>query len=254
MEKNILITGAGTGIGKAIAVNLAKNRPDATLILTGRNLEKLKDTHELIGKNHKVFGLDVTKLESIQALKQNLVKENIKLSGLVLNAGIGGENHYGEHDRWDEIIATNLTGPYLLTQELIPLMKEDQNSFKNIVMISSILGRIGVPKYAAYCSSKAGLLGLMRSLAAEHASDKILVNAICPGWVDTEMSRQGIEAISQGTGLSIKESFDLVMGPVPLKKMAQPDEIAEVVQFLVSARQTSITGQTFDINNGALMP
>lgn len=255
MQNSILITGAGTGIGQAIALKIAEHQPETCLILTGRNAATLNETLERLGSTkHKVIPMDITNVESIQALRKNLEKDQTTLSGMILNAGIGGENTYGPQDRWDEIIATNLTGPYVLAQELLPLMKANQSSFKSIIFLSSILGRIGVPHYSAYCASKAGVLGLMRSMAVEHASNKILVNAICPGWVDTEMSRLGIEGIAKGMGLSINETLENQMSYVPLKKMAQPEEVAELVQFLVSKKQTSITGQAFDINNGALMP
>ena len=193
-ESAILITGAGSGIGKAIAQTLSQKNPNTPLILTGRNLKKLNETLSTLSSQtlHQVYSLDITEKASLKNLKAHLVKNQISLNGLILNAGIGGENEYGEHDRWDEIIATNLTGPYTLVQELLPIMRTDTTHFKSIVFISSILARLGVPKYNAYCASKAGLLGLMRSLAAELANDKILVNAICPGWVDTEMSTQGI--------------------------------------------------------------
>jgi NAD(P)-dependent dehydrogenase (short-subunit alcohol dehydrogenase family) len=256
IQSSVLITGAGSGIGRAIALSLANKNPDIALILTGRNTQNLQETINLlpsVGK-HRVLPLDITNAASVKELKGFLVDQQITLNSLVLNAGIGGENQYGENDRWDEIIATNLTGPYQLTQELLPLLKSDKNDFKNIVFVSSILARLGVPKYSAYCSSKAGVLGLMRSLSAELASEKILVNAICPGWVDTEMSTRGIQDIAKGCGASVEDITKAVLSGIPLGKMSEPKEIGELVNFLVSGFQTSITGQTFDINNGALMP
>jgi NAD(P)-dependent dehydrogenase (short-subunit alcohol dehydrogenase family) len=251
IQSSVLITGAGSGIGRAIALNLANNNPEIALLLTGRNTQNLQETINLlpsVGK-HRALALDITSPASIKELKGFLVDQQITLSSLILNAGIGGEN-----DRWGEIIATNLTGPYRLTQELLPLIKADKNDFKNIVFVSSILARLGVPKYSAYCSSKAGVLGLMRSLASELAAEKVLVNAICPGWVDTDMSTRGIQDIAKGCGASVEDITKAVMSVVPLAKMSAPNEIAELINFLVGGFQTSITGQTFDINNGALMP
>lgn len=256
ITSSVLITGAGSGIGRAIALNLAQKHPELSLILTGRNTTNLQATLNLLPSvtNHRILALDITSETSIKELKGYLADQQITLSSLVLNAGLGGENEYGPSDRWDEIIATNLTGPYRLTQELLPLMKADKADFKNIVFVSSILARLGVPKYSAYCSSKAGLLGLMRSLSAELASEKILVNAICPGWVDTDMSTRGISDIASATGMNEEAVTKMVLSSVPLAKMSAPNEIAELINFLVSGFQTSITGQTFDINNGALMP
>ena len=116
------------------------------------------------------------------------------------------------------------------------------------------MARLGVPGYSAYCASKAGLLGLNRSLAIELAQDKILVNALCPGWVDTEMAQEGLQAFSEVLNISKEKAFEQAMNDVPLRKMSEPDEIAQFTSFLISDAQTSITGQTLDINNGAMMP
>lgn len=256
MKSSILITGAGSGIGRAIAINISKKNMNDQVVLVGRNSQNLKDTLNLMSNSskHLVHPLDVTSKDSIKLLKEYLVSNQATLKGMVLNAGIGGENIYGDHDRWDQIIATNLTGPYLVVQELLPLMLQDSNEYKNIVFISSILARLGVPKYTAYCSSKAGLLGLMRSLAVEYAKDKILVNAICPGWVDTEMALDGLKGIANSVGRDLHHVKVEQMEMVPLKKMSTPDEIGELASFLLTGSQNSITGQSFDINNGALMP
>ena len=120
-------------------------------------------------------------------------------------------------------------------------------------MTSSVLARIGVPAHTAYSASKAGLLGLMRSLAAELANDRILVNAICPSYVDTEMARQLFEAMGNAQGISAEAAYERAMAEVPLGKMSMPMEIARLAGFLMSEEETSITGQAIDINNGVLM-
>lgn len=252
----ILITGAGSGIGRGIAQVLAQRNKHSTLILAGRTSSSLEETRKLLpsAENHHVLLLDLTKNTSIKEMKEYLVNHQMTLESMVLNAGIGGENEYGSHDRWDDIIATNLTGPYQLTQELMPLLKASTSEYKSIVFVSSILARLGVPKYSAYCASKSGLLGLMRSLAAEHASDKVLINAICPGWVETEMSVRGFRDIADANKISVEKAKQGQMSMVPLGKMSSPSEVAELVHFLISGIQTSITGQTIDINNGAVMP
>ena len=117
-------------------------------------------------------------------------------------------------------------------------------------MTSSILARIGVPGYTAYCASKAGLLGLVRSLAAELAPRRIQVNAVCPGWVDTDMAWQGL---STWPGLTAEEAWAIAVQEVPLRRMGRPEEIAATVAWLASDDALGVTGQAIDHNNGAWM-
>jgi NAD(P)-dependent dehydrogenase (short-subunit alcohol dehydrogenase family) len=252
MSKFILVTGAGTGIGRSIAETLS-NQGHA-LILCGRNLNRLEETKTTLKNpsNHSTHSCDIRKVGDVQSI---LKKHNVKsLYGLVANAGIAGENTYGENDRWREIIDTNLTGTYQTVQECLPYLKKDDAPFKKIVILSSILARLGVPGYSAYCASKAGLLGLTRSFAAELSSEKILVNALCPGWVNTDMAHEGIEGFADALKITKEQAYQEAMKQVPLGKMSEPEEIAQFVGYLLSEQQTSFTGQTIDINNGALMP
>jgi Dehydrogenases with different specificities (related to short-chain alcohol dehydrogenases) len=162
--------------------------------------------------------------------------------------------HLRRNDRWRHLIDTNLTGTYQTVQECLPYLKKDDAPFKKIVILSSILARLGVPGYSAYCASKAGLLGLTRSFAAELSSEKILVNALCPGWVNTDMAQEGIEGFADALKITKEQAYQEAMKQVPLGKMSEPEEIAQFVGYLLSEHQTSLTGQTIDINNGALMP
>jgi NAD(P)-dependent dehydrogenase (short-subunit alcohol dehydrogenase family) len=245
---NYLITGAGSGIGRAIAISIAMN--GNTCFLLGRNEKNLKDTLALLpANNHQIFLADISDAHAMQQLLQS--QKEVVLDGIVANAGVGGENSFGENDRWNEIINTNLTGTYLTVQHFLPALKRSKNIYKQIVITSSVLARLGVANYSAYCASKAGLLGLMRSWAVEYAPDNILVNAICPGWVNTEMAQNGLQGIADGIGISKNDFFDIAMQSVPLKKMSEPEEIGELVSYLV--RQSSITGQTIDINAGSVM-
>jgi 3-oxoacyl-[acyl-carrier protein] reductase len=247
---HIVITGAGSGIGRSIAETLAER--GYSLILLGRNLKNLESTKSLLKNSvqHQCHTCDIRSSEAIRKALENVPS----LYGLIANAGIGGENQYGEQDRWREIMDTNLTGTYQTIQECIPLIKKDPAPFKKIIIISSILARLGVPGYSAYCASKAGLLGLTRSLATEFSGDGILVNALCPGWVNTEMAQEGLQGFANALNVSKDEAYKEAMKQVPLGKMSQPEEVAKLVAFLISEEQTSFTGQTLDINNGALMP
>lgn len=252
MTKRILITGAGSGIGQATAKALAEE--GYSLIMLGRNMAALGETLKILKNpgSHQCFACDIRRPEKI---REALVKSGAEtLYAVIANAGVGGENRYGNGNRWQEIIDTNLSGSYYTVQECLPYLKKLRDGYTRIVFISSILARLGIPGYSAYCSSKAGLLGLMRSLAAELAQDRILVNAICPGWVDTDMARQGIQAFAEALSITKEEAYKKAMAPVPMGKMSEPSEIASLAAFLLSGNQNSITGQTFDINNGALMP
>ena len=251
MNQNVIITGAGSGIGKATARHLAKM--GFTLILLGRNQEKLEDTQRnLENKNqHSCFSCDIREANQI---RNTLHESGIKsLYAVVINAGIGGENVYGTKDRWQEIIDINLTGSYNTAQECLPYLKKDNNFFKKILFMSSILARLGVAGYSAYCASKAGIHGLMRSLATELCEENILVNALCPGWVNTDMAHQGLEGMAQAMKISKEEAYKVAMSQIPLGKMSEPEEISQLVGFMLSEAQNSITGQIIDINNGALM-
>ena len=252
VTKTVLVTGAGSGIGRAISRCLSKN--GYSLILLGRKQDNLETTRNSLEcpDQHQCISCDIRLPKDItKALEKSKINS---LYALVANAGIGGENSYSSDDRWNEIIDTNLTGTYNTIQECLPYLKRSKAPFKKIVILASILARLGVPGYSAYCASKAGLLGLNRSLAAELAQEKILVNALCPGWVDTKMAHEGLQAFSEALKISKEKAFEQAMTDVPLGKMSQPDEIAQFTAFLISDAQTSITGQTLDINNGAMMP
>jgi NAD(P)-dependent dehydrogenase (short-subunit alcohol dehydrogenase family) len=138
---------------------------------------------------------------------QNFKTTTLALDGVFANAGVGGENQYGISDRWDEIISINLTGTYVTIQELLPFIKKSNSDFKHIVITSSCLARFGVPNYTAYCTAKTGLLGLTKSLALELAPSKILVNAICPGWVETEMAKAGIQKLADRSGVAYEREL-----------------------------------------------
>jgi len=247
MTNTYIISGAGSGIGQAIAQKLAQD--GNTCILLGRDELKLQQTlQSLPTGNHSLLIVDIRDQKSLARAFEQL--GNTAVNGLVANSGIGGENYWGDDDRWADIINTNLTGTYNFVNTFLPALRNAAGE-KHILITSSVLARLGVANYSAYCASKAGLLGLMRSWAVQFAPENILVNAICPGWVDTEMSQDGLQGIADGIGISKQEFYEIAMQSVPLRRMSQPGEIAALVAYLLSQR--SITGQTMDINCGSVM-
>ncbi len=248
MNKTYLISGAGSGIGMAMAKKLAAQGDSC--ILLGRNLEKLQQVLAVLPTNrHQILDVDIRSIEKLQEAAELLKKEEIH--GIIANAGVGGENYWGESDRWEEILSTNLTGTYNLINTFLPNLRLAKSEYKHIMITSSVLARLGVANYSAYCASKAGLLGLMRSWAVQFAPENILVNAICPGWVNTSMAQEGLQGIADGLGMSKSQFYDIAMQSVPLRKMSEPEEIANLVVYLVE--QESITGQAIDINCGSVM-
>jgi NAD(P)-dependent dehydrogenase (short-subunit alcohol dehydrogenase family) len=232
--KHIVVTGAGTGIGRAIAERLAEE--GARLTLMARDESRLRD----VVRGALTKSVDVRDRDAVLAAFDE------PLDALVANAGIGGANEHGDGDRFDDIVQTNLYGTYWCVRAAEPLLADGGR----IVVTSSILARIGVAGYTAYCASKAGLLGLTRSLAAELAPRHVQVNAICPGWVDTDMAWDGL---SDWPGLTAEEAWEIAKREVPLRRMSQPAEIAGTVAWLCSDDALGVTGQAIDHNNGAFM-
>jgi NAD(P)-dependent dehydrogenase (short-subunit alcohol dehydrogenase family) len=231
--KHVVVTGAGTGIGRAIARRLADE--GARLTLLARDESGLRDV--VPGATTK--SVDIRDQDAVQAAFDE------PLDALVANAGVGGPNEPGDGDRWDDIVQTNLYGTYWCCRAAESQLADGGR----IVVTSSILGRIGVPGYTAYCASKAGLLGMVRAFAAELAPRRIQVNGICPGWVNTDMAWDGLAGISANRD----EAFEIAMREVPLGRMSEPEEIAGTVAWLLSPDATGVTGQGIDHNNGAWM-
>ena len=247
-----LVTGGGRGIGRAIARALAG--PDTLVAIAGRTRGSLDSTVielERLGGRALALEMDVTDHAAIVAAMTALRAAADHVDVLVNNAGIGGGEPVvgSDIDRWRRTIDTNLTGMYLVSREALPLMREGGR----IVNLSSVLGRFGVPGYTAYCASKHGVIGYTRALALELASQRITVNALCPGWVDTEMAVEGMQQGAEVTGQTFEEFRDRAIGAVPIKRIIQPEEVAELVRFLAAPAASAITGQTYNICGGQVM-
>ena len=247
-----LVTGGGRGIGRAIAHAFAG--PDTFVAIAGRTKAELVSTAtdlERLGGRALAIEMDVTSEDSVAAGMARLREATPHLDVLVNNAGMGGGEPIAGSDiaRWRATIDTNITGMYLVTRLAVPMMPGGAR----IVNIASVLGRFGVPGYTAYCASKHGVIGFTRALALELAGQHVTVNALCPGWVDTEMAAQGMRMGAEATGQTFEQFREKAIGAVPIGRIIQPEEVAELVRFLASPGASAITGQTYNICGGQTM-
>lgn len=247
-----LVTGGGRGIGRAIAMALAG--PDTFVAIAARTTEQLEQTArdlEQRGGRALALPMDVTDEASVAAAMRTLAGAVDHLDVLVNNAGVGGGEPVVSSDvaSWRRVIDTNVVGTYLVTRAALPLMRPGGR----IVNISSVLGRFGVPGYTAYCASKHAVIGFTRALALELTSTEISVNAICPGWVETEMAVAGMHMGAAATGQTYEQFREAALGRVPIGRIIQPEEVAELVKFLAGPGAAAITGQTYNICGGQIM-
>lgn len=258
-DRHVIVTGAGTGIGRAIALRLAAE--GARLALLARGVERLEETAALAREagaaEVHVAPLDIRRAADVDAAFDRAATALGPLTALVANSGIGGPNGPpgdagGEPDRFEDLVATNLSGTYSCLRAAERHLAPGPQP-RHLLIVSSILARIGVPAYTGYCASKAGLLGLTRALAMELAPLGVQVNALCPGWVDTAMAREGLAGLAQALGVSPEEAHAIAMRDVPLGRMGQPEEVAAAVAWLLGEGARGMTGQGVDINGGAFM-
>jgi len=243
--KSGIVTGAGSGIGKGIATGLVQ--AGAELVIAGRNLEKL----EAAAEEMRQFGgpvipaqADISKMEDIKGLVDRAVKEFEKIDFLFNNAGIIRRNpseDFLEKD-WDDVIDINLKGPFFLAQAVARVMISQERKGK-IINTSSLIAVQGGKRVPAYAASKGGLAQVTKSMANDWAKYDILVNAIGPGWVNTELT----EPLRQD-----KERFTEITGRIPLGRWADPEDLAGAAVFLASNASNYITGQTIFIDGGWL--
>jgi NAD(P)-dependent dehydrogenase (short-subunit alcohol dehydrogenase family) len=193
--------------------------------------------------------MDVRDQKSVDAGIRRIVDRFGKIDVVVNNAGVSGVTPVDAADTspWLDIIQTNVLGTYYVTRAAVPHVPNGGR----IIMISSVLGKFGVPGYSAYCTAKTGLIGFTRSLALELAPRKITVNAICPGWTNTEMARAGMRDISASQGVSVEEFKKEAMSRVPLGEMVEPEEVANLVAFLAAETGNKVTGQAVSICAGS---
>jgi len=250
--RHVVVTGAGTGIGQAIARRTSED--GSVLTLLGLERAELDETAAALGGPSHAEPCDVRDRAAVDRAFEHAAGALGPIHGLVAVAGIGGGN--GERDeggdRFDDLVRTNLYGTYFCLRAALRHLAPGPET-RHLVVISSILARIGVAGYTGYSASKAGLLGLVRSLAAELAPEGVQVNAVCPGWVETEMASTGLDLLAEAIGGTREEAHRVAMEQVPLGRMSQPDDIAGTVAWLLSPDARGVTGQAIDHNGGAWM-
>lgn len=252
-DQHYVITGGGTGIGRAIAMRLAEEGAKVTLMArTEASLQSVVSEIQSQGGTAQYITCDISNQTEMQRVMALAVQNFGPLRGVMANSGIGGANFPGSDDRFDLVIQTNVNGTYYtLRAAQEHLIQDDRPT--HMVVTSSCLARFGVPGYTAYCASKAALLGMVRAFALELAGQNTQVNALCPGWVDTDMAWEGLQGMATGMEISVDDAHKIAMKSVPLGRMSKPAEIAGTVAWLVSEDGSGITGQGIDINAGSWM-
>ena len=256
-NKVAVITGAGRGIGRSLALALAAEGAD--VVLTARTLEQLEDVAREVeekGRRALPISCDVSSPEEVKSLARKVEDDFGRLDILVINAGISKRSRFLDYDDdiWLEVLRVNLFGAYLTTKAFLPMIQRAGQG--RIIMMASVAGKTPVPFNTAYSASKHGLLGLVKSLAAEVALagyPQITVNAICPFFVNTEMftgPKGYVAQMAKARGIPEDEVIKIAVGGSLQKRVLEPEEIASLAVYLASDGARGITGQAINICGG----
>lgn len=243
-SKNALVTGSSRGIGRAIALELGRKGVNVAVNYAGNEQKAEEVVQELKNLGVKAIKIraNVADEQDVKAMVKEVIKEFGRLDILVNNAGITKDNLLMrmKTEEFDDVIDTNLKGTFLCTKAVTRQMMKQR--YGKIINIASIVGVSGNAGQANYVAAKAGIIGLTKSTAKELASRNILVNAIAPGFITTEM-----------TEVLTEEQQEAILTTIPLEKLGEPEDIANVVCFLASDDAKYITGQTIHVDGGMVM-
>ncbi|MEO7360905.1 MAG: SDR family NAD(P)-dependent oxidoreductase [Gemmatimonadaceae bacterium] len=248
--RHALVTGANRGIGAAIAVVLSQNGATVTLLVRNRAAGEAMQS-QLPGKSFVVVA-DITNEDTTVRACAAAVKEMGSVDILVNNAGSVESAPFSRtsHALFERMMAEHLYGPLHCIRALLPAMLAE--GFGRVVNIASVAGVAGAPYVTAYCSAKHAMVGLTRSLAKEAIVKGVTVNAVCPGYTDTDLVSKGVAAITARTGRSPEDATGMLLAHNPLHRLITPEEVAASVLWLCSDGAASVTGQTIIIDGGEL--
>jgi NAD(P)-dependent dehydrogenase (short-subunit alcohol dehydrogenase family) len=249
--RHALVTGATRGIGAAIAAALCE--AGATVTLTGRDTGRLAQQADTLGARAQSVSMDVSDPEAVSRGFEHARAGFGPVHILVNNAGAARSAPFHRTDSalWQSILDVNLTGTYLCCRAVLPGMLEA--GFGRIVNIASTAGLTGYAYVTAYCAAKHGVIGLTRALALETARSAVTVNAVCPGYTDTDMVREALANIVDKTGKSEAEARAALTERNPQQRLVQPDEVANAVLWLCRPGSEAVTGQSLSVSGGEVM-
>jgi 3-hydroxybutyrate dehydrogenase len=252
--RTAFVTGGGRGIGRAIALAFA--REGAVVAVAARSRDQIEAVAAEIegsGRSALAVECDVTKPASVTGAFERAAARMGRIDILVNNAGIAESAPLArlDEDLWARTLDVNLTGTYRCTRAALGGMVA--RGFGRVINVASVAGRVGHPYIAAYCASKHGVLGFTRAVALEVATRGVTVNAICPGFVETDMTESGIAKIVERTGRSAEETRRTLEALSPQRRIIRPEEVAAVALFLASDAAHGITGQAINVDGGQVM-